>query len=124
MLVRTVGRARRTLRVPIAFVILALVSHVIVLAAGYVRNRPGPGASRRDLMQVSLDRQLADWRETQTQTGRPCPPFPQFDPPYDLVDLWDQEVRVLCEASPPHRLFVISAGPDRQFGTDDDLEGR
>jgi hypothetical protein len=35
-----------------------------------------------------------------------------------------QEVRALCESRPHDRRVMMSVGPDRQFGTDDDVEVR
>jgi general secretion pathway protein G len=36
-----------------------------------------------------------------------------------VSDAWDNEFRIECEGGEP---FVISAGPDGQFGTEDDIE--
>lgn len=36
-----------------------------------------------------------------------------------ITDAWDNEFQIECEGGEP---FVVSAGPDGQFGTEDDIE--
>jgi serine/threonine-protein kinase len=56
---------------------------------------------------------------TKRHAGAPCPTAAQLDLPSDA---WGAALRVTCTDQPSEEMIgILSAGPDGQFGTDDDI---
>jgi hypothetical protein len=118
-LVRVVEAPRHAWRRPLAIVAVA----VGLGATGHVWGN-GPtrtfSTDKASIAVLALDMWIEDYAEWRhAHPGSRCPVDIAQLANGEIHDPWGREFRITCTA---HGIAIRSAGPDRQFGTRDDIE--
>lgn len=119
-------RRRRRRQAGMTLVEIMIVVIIMALIATGVAVAVMPQWEKANIRQTSTDAQnLKSAAQLYLMDHNECPKDAEelrgeyLDDSKRAADAWDNDFKIECEGS---NIYVISSGPDEQFGTEDDIQ--